>query len=103
MDVLWWLLLIGGLVWAWQDYLRARERAIAVAVETCRQSGVQLLDSTVALARVRPAWTGHGLRLKRTFVFDYSRDGADRLQGFIVFTGHRPDTVGMADESRFMQ
>ena len=59
---------------------------------------MQWLDGTVALSRLLPCVTVAGLRLRRTFVFDYSRDGADRLQGFVVLTGRQVESVGLASD-----
>ena len=40
--------------------------------------------------------TGGGpLQLERTYVFDYTRDGYTRQQGFVVLTGHGVDSVGL--------
>lgn len=97
MSTLFWLALLGAAVWLWQDQLRTRERANALARETCQREGVQLLDGTVAMTRLVPRWTRNGLRFRRTFVFDYSRDGVDRLQGFVVITGRRVESIGLAE------
>ena len=85
-----------ALAWFWHDSLGARERANAVAVETCRSTGASLLDGTVAFRRLQPVRVdGGSLQLRRTYVFDYTRDGATRQQGFVVLTGHSVDSVGL--------
>jgi hypothetical protein len=33
----------------------------------------------------------------RTYTFDYTRDGFERSQGFVVLAGHRIEAVGLAD------
>jgi hypothetical protein len=38
---------------------------------------------------------GGSLQLRRTYVFDYTRDGYTRLQGFVVMTGQSVDSVGL--------
>ena len=43
------LLVVGIGLWFWRDSLGAREQARAASTRACRQSGVQLLDDTVAL------------------------------------------------------
>ena len=72
----------------WADSLRARERAVAAGREACRRYGVQLLDDTVAFARVRLGRDEDGrLRLRRTYSFEFSETGDNRRQGAIVMLG----------------
>jgi hypothetical protein len=85
-----------GVAWFWHDSLGARERANEAALETCRSTGAALLDGTVAFRRLQPVRVDGGpLQLRRTYVFDYSRDGVTRQQGFVVMTGRRVDSVGL--------
>ena len=87
------LVLLG---WAWYASLRAREYPNQVAVETCERAGVQLLDGTVAVLKVGLArGPGGNVVLRRTYVFDYSEDGASRRRGFVVLTGLELDSVGL--------
>jgi hypothetical protein len=88
-------LLLAG--WTWHAALAARELANEVAVDTCRKAGVQLLDGTVSMLRLGLARAADGrLALRRTYVFDYSEHGYDRHRGFVVLTGLRLDSVGLA-------
>ena len=48
------LLILAGLVWYWQAGMQCRDIAIATARNTCISEGLQLLDGTVALRRIRP-------------------------------------------------
>jgi hypothetical protein len=90
------LLALIAAAWYWHDSLGARERANDVAFETCRGTGASLLDGTVAFRGLRPVRVGGGpFQLRRTYVFDYTRDGNTRQQGFVVMTGHRVDSVGL--------
>jgi hypothetical protein len=85
-----------ALAWFWHDSLGARERANAAAVETCRSTGASLLDGTVSFRRLQPVrGIGGSMQLRRTYVFDYTRDGVTRQQGFVVLTGHSVDSVGL--------
>jgi hypothetical protein len=85
-----------GTAWFWYDSLGAREAANAAALETCGSTGAALLDGTVAFRRLEMVRVGGGsLGLRRTYVFDYTRDGATRQQGFVVMTGRSVDTVGL--------
>jgi hypothetical protein len=85
-----------AIAWFWHDSLGARETANAAALETCQGTGAMLLDGTVAFRRLETVRVDGGtLGLRRTYVFDYSRDGATRLQGFVVVTGRRVESVGL--------
>ena len=72
----------------WMDSLRARESAIAAGRAACERYGLQLLDDTVAFTRLRLARDGEGrLRVKRTYVFEFSDTGDNRRDGSIVMLG----------------
>jgi Protein of unknown function (DUF3301) len=82
--------------WFWHDSLGARETANAAALETCQGTGAMLLDGTVAFRRIEAVRVlGGSLGLRRTYVFDYTRDGATRQQGFVVVTGRTIDSIGL--------
>ena len=100
MELSWPLLLLlaamMAVAWFWHDSLGARERANLAAFETCRSTGVSLLDGTVAFRRLQAVRVGGGsLQLRRTYVFDYTPDGYTRQQGFVILTGRSVDTVGL--------
>jgi hypothetical protein len=100
MELSWALLgLLAALIataWYWHDSLGARELANDAAAEACRGSGTSLLDGTVAFRRIQVVRVDGGpLRLRRTYVFDYSRDGYSREQGFVILTGRAVDSVGL--------
>jgi hypothetical protein len=81
----------------WQVSLDAREAANRIARDTCSKAVVQLLDDTVAFAGLRVARDSHGRRrLLRTYTFDYTTDGFERAQGFIVLARGRLEAVGLA-------
>ncbi len=95
-------LLAGGYK-AWQLSLDAREAANRVAKDTCSRAVVQLLDGTVAFAGFRLARDARGKRrLLRTYTFDYTSDGFERAQGFIVLAGLRLEAVGLARDGGLM-
>jgi hypothetical protein len=74
----------------WIDSLRAREHAVAAGRAACARYGVQLLDETVSFARLRLARDEEGrLRLRRTYVFEFSETGDNRRHGAIVMLGAR--------------
>ena len=72
----------------WVDSLRAREHAVAAGRAACARYGLQFLDDTVAFARLRLGRDEGGrLRLRRTYVFEFSDTGDNRRQGAIVMLG----------------
>jgi Protein of unknown function (DUF3301) len=81
----------------WQFALDARETANRVAKDACSRAVVQFLDGTVAFAGFRLTRGADGKRrLLRTYTFDYTSDGFERAQGFIVLAGVRLEAVGLA-------
>jgi len=91
--MLWETLAIAVLLaaaWLWIDSLRAREHAVAAGRAACKRYDVQLLDETVAFARLRLARDDAGqLRLRRTYTFEFSDTGNNRRHGAIVMLGAR--------------
>jgi hypothetical protein len=80
-------LALGGVA-LWMDSLRARESAIAAGRAACARHDLQFLDDTVAFTRLRLARDGEGrLRLKRTYVFEFSDTGNNRRDGSLVMLG----------------
>jgi len=87
MSALSGILIIVLVIWFWLDSARAREMATAICSKACELRGVQFLDQTVALSRIGIGRTNNGLRLRRTFSFDFSEEGATRHSGHIVIIG----------------
>jgi len=86
------LLLLG---WFWLDSLRAREVATEICRAACKQRGLQFLDQTVSLRRLRMRRTGAGLRIVRVYGFDFSAEGVGRHRGYLVLVGLNPETIGL--------
>jgi hypothetical protein len=81
----------------WEISLDAREAANRIAKDTCSRAVVQFLDDTVAFAGFRLSRDARGKRrLLRTYTFDYTSDGFERAQGFIVLAGVHLEAVGLA-------
>jgi hypothetical protein len=94
MSQLLMLLIIAGLVWYWQAGMNCRDIAIATARNTCAREGLQLLDGTVSLRKIRPFYTGNRqFGLLRTFGFEYSEDGLSRLSGCIVLRNTQVESI----------
>jgi hypothetical protein len=88
---------LAGAYKVWQISLDAREAANRIAKDTCSRAVVQFLDGTVAFAGFRLTRDSRGKRrLLRTYTFDYTNDGFERAQGFIVLAGGRLEAVGLA-------
>jgi hypothetical protein len=90
------VMLAAAVLWFWQDSLAARESANAAAMDACRHLGLQFLDGTVAFARVALVREAGWLKLRRTYVFDYTASSIERRQGFVLLTGRRVESVGYA-------
>ena len=84
------LAILATLGWLWFDSLKARELALRAAREACAADGYLLLDDTVAIASFKPARNEDGrLQLQRSYDFEYSDTGNNRLTGSVVLLGHR--------------
>jgi hypothetical protein len=83
------LLLCIGLVTAWYHALRLHERAVAHAHYLCERHGLQLLDDSVSLHRVRPRWQRGMPQLLREYHFDISLGGNDRKTARFTLLGER--------------
>ena len=86
-----WLPLLAfmALIGMWYHVLRLRERATAHARHLCERHGVQLLDDSVALHRLRLNWRRATLRVMREYRFETSRGGDDRQPASIRLLGDR--------------
>jgi hypothetical protein len=80
------LFLFGG--WFWVDSMRAREVALEAGRRACDAEGVQFLDWTVAVEKLRISRAVDGrLRIRRTYEFEFSDTGNNRLKGSITLLG----------------
>ncbi len=85
-------IILGG--WLFYEALRAREAAIRVTREACKQQGLQLLDDTVHGVRFGFVRDREGVvRLRRTFLFDFSEDGINRRSGRVVVLGENVESL----------
>lgn len=80
------LLMVG---WFWIDSLDKRERAIALGTELAARFNLQMLDETVMCSRI---WLGRNrkghVQLLRTYAFDVSASGDDRLHCNLILLGN---------------
>jgi len=89
-------MLLGLVLWFWQNTLRIRELAVKVARQTCSGQNLQLLDGSVVLHRLslKRNASGH-MAVRRTFLFAYSEDGIQRHTGFVIMLGSQIEQVGL--------
>src|SRR5690606_26170565 len=80
---------IAAVVWGWMDALRARELAIRHGRALCAEAGVQLLDQTVSLTRLRIGRRDGFPTFLRRYGFEVSIDGSGRHHGHLDLGGAR--------------
>lgn len=87
-----WLFIIVLLAaaWFWLESLRVREIAIVAARQFCADQGLQLLDGAVASTSIRLERDKLGrLAFARTYRFEFSDSGDNRLSGTVVMLGRQ--------------
>ncbi|MFA7350795.1 MAG: DUF3301 domain-containing protein [Methylotenera sp.] len=84
------LFVLIALAWFWLDSLDKRERAILLGTELAARFNLQLLDQTVVCSKL---WMGRNRRghmqLLRTYEFDVSASGDDRLHCHLMLLGNQ--------------
>ena len=89
MDLLIVLLLLAVLGF-WWDSLGARQAAREAGRRVCSQKGLQFLDDTVAISRLRVQRDQGGrLVFYREYRFEYSLSGEERLRGSVDVVGRQ--------------
>lgn len=84
------ILFLAAVAALWLDSIKVREWAVHAARVACTAEGFQLLDDTVSIAALKPARDADGrLGLLRTYEFEYSDTGDNRLKGSVVLIGRR--------------
>jgi hypothetical protein len=84
------IIVLAGIAWLWLDSLKVREAAVRAAKEVCAAEGLMLLDDTVAISGLKPRRDDDGrVRLQRSYEFEYSDTGNNRLKGSVVMLGHQ--------------
>lgn len=88
------ILVLLGFAWFWQDSLRVREMAIALAKDFCAKENVQFLDGAVAAVSMRLKRDGRGrVVVARNYQFEFTDTGNNRLQGTMIMLGHTLETM----------
>ncbi|OAM52739.1 hypothetical protein A7981_04625 [Methylovorus sp. MM2] len=87
MEIILLIGVIGG-AWLWFDSITARETAIEKGSDLAARCNLQLLDETVACSRLRLGRNNRGhVRLLRTYDFEVSATGSERLTCQLVLLG----------------
>ncbi|MEQ1766764.1 MAG: DUF3301 domain-containing protein [Methylotenera sp.] len=82
-----------AIAWFWLDSMEKRERAILLGRELAARFNLQLLDETVACSKIWLARNGRGhMKFLRTYEFDVSANGADRLPCHLILLGNQLGT-----------
>jgi hypothetical protein len=85
---------LAALGWFWVDSLRALEVARNAGRRACNSAGVQFLDDTVAGIALALGRDEHGCRaLRRTYRFEFSDTGDNRLEGQLTLLGARVESI----------
>ena len=79
---------------------RVRELAFKAVQEAARRDDFQLLDQNVQIRRISLSKDGTGRwRVWRQYRFDYSYDGVERRQGFVIMLGKQLQAVVVSEPS----
>lgn len=87
------LVILGGVVATWLQLSRAREIAVLEARRLCERHGLQLLDETVGLRRLRVRVIDDHRRVERCYGFEVSLEGDDRQNGRLWMAASRVTEV----------
>jgi hypothetical protein len=88
-------LISGGLFW-WHSH-GVKENALRATRNHCKAMDVQLLDESVVLRGVgfQRDVLGH-MRLRRSYLFEFTSTGDERYHGCTVMLGRRVETIQLA-------
>lgn len=85
---------IAALIAYWNHHGKIATKAIGIAKHTTEEQGVQLLDQGLVLTKVGVHFSRpFGIRVKRTFRFEFSSRGDYRYLGWVIMTGSKLQSV----------
>jgi Protein of unknown function (DUF3301) len=105
MDIFDFLMLLPlvALAMFWSDSLRALEVARNAGKKACLREGVQFLDDTVTVSALALGRDAQGrIAIRRSYRFEFSDTGDNRLEGTLVLLGARVESMEM-EPFRFLQ
>ena len=87
-------MLLGLVFLAWYEIFKTRERVIIHCQRVCKEARLQMLDQTVSVSAFRLA-INRGIipDLVRTYRFEYSISGDERLPGYVDMVNNRISSV----------
>jgi len=92
------LVLLVFLIYIWYETFRLREYVLIKCKQVCRESNLQLLDQTIALAALSIKKTPSGrFHLYRCYGFEFSVNGTERLRGFVDMMGSYISAIRLED------
>ncbi len=92
---------VGALALHFFGAIRVRELALQAVARASRDGDFQLLDQAVHINRLSMSRDRKGRwRLWRQYRFDYTFDGVERRQGFVVMLGRELQSVLVAERDR---
>ncbi len=92
--------LFGGFCLHFLSAIRVRELALQAVGQASRRDDFQLLDQSVHINRVSLSRDQTGRwRIWRQYRFDYSYDGVERRQGFVIMLGKQLQAVVVSEPS----
>lgn len=78
--------------------IRVRELAVQAVGRAGKQDDFQLLDQAVHIRRISLSRDGRGRwRIWRQYRFDYSYDGVERRQGYVIMLGKQLESVVVSE------
>lgn len=87
---------IVGLIWYWWNSVSAYEVAYAQAKAACARLGLQFLDDTLDVIKLRLCRHPHGyIQVCRVYEFEFSSDGNSRYKGYISLSGLKFESIDM--------
>jgi hypothetical protein len=88
------LVILAILAWFWLDGIKAREIAVKAGQDAAEKFGLQFLDETVGMIKLRAGRDGTGhMQLKRTYGFEVSDTGIERLACSVTLLGKRVEAI----------
>lgn len=85
-----WFAALALLASHWWRSRHAKSLALQQAWKHCREHGLQLLDQSVALEKIRLQRGVDGrLQWRRYYQFEFSSTGQERCRGSLVLSGNR--------------
>jgi len=90
--------LFGALCLHFLAAIRVRELAVQAVGRASRRDDFQLLDQAVHIRRISMSRDDTGRwRIWRQYRFDYSYDGVERRQGFVIMLGKQLQAVVVSE------